>query len=183
MQSILDSGSKLIKATKDERQFTLQAGFIIDLLSLFFDLLQAFSHPCHPRFKLPFVDQSVGIAVNEPGNALLQASHPCLEAAQLVGCLFFLQQAASIFLFQPLWVLQQSAHFLPDRLLHQIGAQLLIPTEPQPTEAVGIRANAAQELGGNYFDEHDRQQIEKRLIRRLEQLGYHVSLEPVAQAA
>jgi transposase len=40
-----------------------------------------------------------------------------------------------------------------------------------------------QELGGNYFDEHDRQHIEKRLIRRLEKLGYHVSLEPVAQVA
>jgi transposase len=40
-----------------------------------------------------------------------------------------------------------------------------------------------QELGGNYFDEHDRQAIEKRLVRRLEKLGYQVSLEPAAQVA
>lgn len=40
-----------------------------------------------------------------------------------------------------------------------------------------------QELGGNYFDEHDRQAVEKRLVRRLEKLGYQVSLEPAAQVA
>ena len=31
------------------------------------------------------------------------------------------------------------------------------------------------DLGGNYFDEQDRQSIEKRLVRRLEKLGYQVS--------
>lgn len=40
-----------------------------------------------------------------------------------------------------------------------------------------------QESGGNYFDEHDRQAVEKRLVRRLEKLGYQVSLEPAAQVA
>lgn len=45
------------------------------------------------------------------------------------------------------------------------------------------RGVSYQECGGNYFDEHDRQATEKRLIRRLENLGYHVSLESVAQIA
>ena len=36
------------------------------------------------------------------------------------------------------------------------------------------------ELGGNYFDERDRQTTEKRLVRRLEQLGYHVELQGIA---
>jgi transposase len=40
-----------------------------------------------------------------------------------------------------------------------------------------------QELGGNYFDERDRQAIEKRLVRRLEKLGYHVELQEAAQVA
>lgn len=39
-----------------------------------------------------------------------------------------------------------------------------------------------QDLGAQYFDERDRAAVERRLIRRLEQLGYNVSLEP-AQAA
>ena len=40
-----------------------------------------------------------------------------------------------------------------------------------------------EELGGNYFDERDRQALEKQLVRRLENLGYHVSLEPADPAA
>ncbi len=38
-----------------------------------------------------------------------------------------------------------------------------------------------QDLGGNYFDERDRQAVQKRLVRRLEQLGYQVELQPLAQ--
>lgn len=40
-----------------------------------------------------------------------------------------------------------------------------------------------EELGGNYFDERDRQATEKQLVRRLEKLGYQVSLQPAEQAA
>jgi len=36
------------------------------------------------------------------------------------------------------------------------------------------------DLGGDYFDQRDRQLVERRLVRRLEGLGYKVSLEPVA---
>ncbi|HKF36359.1 MAG TPA: hypothetical protein VKB35_05610 [Ktedonobacteraceae bacterium] len=42
---------------------------------------------------------------------------------------------------------------------------------------------AYQELGGNSFDEHDRRGIEKRLVRRLEKLGYEVSLTATSPAA
>lgn len=39
------------------------------------------------------------------------------------------------------------------------------------------------ELGGNYLDEHDRQATEKRLVQRLEKLGYRVELQPTSQVA
>jgi transposase len=39
-----------------------------------------------------------------------------------------------------------------------------------------------EELGGNYFDEWDRQAVQKRLVRRLEKLGYQVKLEPTSRA-
>jgi transposase len=45
------------------------------------------------------------------------------------------------------------------------------------------RQVCCEELGGNSFDEHDRQATEKRLVRRLEQLCYHVELQEVAQVA
>src|SRR6266516_4640862 len=37
-----------------------------------------------------------------------------------------------------------------------------------------------QDLGSNYFDERDQHTIQKQLVRRLERLGYHVDLQPVA---
>lgn len=39
-----------------------------------------------------------------------------------------------------------------------------------------------QDLGGNYFDEHDRQMVQKHLVRRLERLGYQVDLQPRSEA-
>jgi transposase len=36
------------------------------------------------------------------------------------------------------------------------------------------------DLGGNSFDERDRQAVERRLVHRLQGLGYRVSLDPVA---
>jgi transposase len=39
-----------------------------------------------------------------------------------------------------------------------------------------------QDLGGNYFDERDRQAVQQRLVRRLERMGYQVELQPMAQA-
>ncbi len=40
-----------------------------------------------------------------------------------------------------------------------------------------------QELGGNYFDEWDHRAVQKRLVRRLEKLGYQVTLAPTSPAA
>jgi transposase len=34
------------------------------------------------------------------------------------------------------------------------------------------------ELGGSYFDERERERVERRLVRRLERLGYQVALQP-----
>jgi transposase len=39
-----------------------------------------------------------------------------------------------------------------------------------------FRDQEYRELGGNYFDELDRQAVQKRLVRRLEKLGYEVKL-------
>jgi transposase len=40
-----------------------------------------------------------------------------------------------------------------------------------------------RELGGNYFDERDKQAVTRRLVQRLEKLGYEVSLQPAPIAA
>ena len=45
------------------------------------------------------------------------------------------------------------------------------------------RREEYRELGGNYFDERDKQAVTRRLVQRLEQLGDDVSLQPTAIAA
>jgi transposase len=45
------------------------------------------------------------------------------------------------------------------------------------------RGTVYQDLGTNYFDERDRQLVERRLVRRLEGLGYQVSLTREAAPA
>ena len=42
------------------------------------------------------------------------------------------------------------------------------------------RGQPYTDLGGNYFDQRDRRQVERRLVKRLEGLGYSVTLEAVA---
>ncbi len=42
------------------------------------------------------------------------------------------------------------------------------------------RGNTYEELGGRYFDERDRQGMERRLVSRLEGMGYTVTLQPAA---
>ena len=37
-----------------------------------------------------------------------------------------------------------------------------------------------RDLGANYFDAHDREHFQRTLVRRLERLGYSVSLTPAA---
>jgi transposase len=39
------------------------------------------------------------------------------------------------------------------------------------------RREAYHELGAQYFDEHQRDHVQRRLVRRLERLGYAVTLE------
>ena len=44
------------------------------------------------------------------------------------------------------------------------------------------RQEPYQDLGANYFDERERRDVERRLVKRLQRLGYAVSLQPAAQA-
>ena len=40
-----------------------------------------------------------------------------------------------------------------------------------------------QEKGASYFDELDHQQVQRRLVARLERMGYQVTLRPQAEGA
>jgi hypothetical protein len=59
-----------------------------------------------------------------------------------------------------------------------VAHSLLVMVYALLTQQTGYR-----ELGGHYFDERDRQAVERRLVHRLEALGYTVSLAPNSPAA
>jgi transposase len=59
-----------------------------------------------------------------------------------------------------------------------VAHSLLVMVYARLTQQTGYR-----ELGGHYFDERDRQAVERRLVHRLEALGYTVSLAPTSPAA
>jgi transposase len=44
------------------------------------------------------------------------------------------------------------------------------------------RQTRYEDLGGNYFDERDREGVKRRAVKRLQQLGYQVDLSPTAAA-
>jgi len=46
-----------------------------------------------------------------------------------------------------------------------------------------LRKEAYREIGGNYYDERDRHAVQYRLVRRLNNLGYQVTLTPAAALA
>ncbi len=45
------------------------------------------------------------------------------------------------------------------------------------------RGEPYQDLGANYFDQRDQQNVRRRLVRRLEQLGYQVNLAAIAEVS
>lgn len=45
------------------------------------------------------------------------------------------------------------------------------------------RQQTYQDLGATYFDERDRENVKRRAVKRLEQLGFQVQLMPVSLAA
>ncbi|WP_149404849.1 IS110 family transposase, partial [Dictyobacter arantiisoli] len=71
-----------------------------------------------------------------------------------------------------------ASHCGPKKAMVAVGHSILVIIYHILRDREGYK-----ELGGNYFDEQNRQSIEKRLVRRLEKLGYQVELQPASQIA
>lgn len=93
--------------------------------------------------------------------------------------------------------LVQAAHAAGKRKDHYLGAQYrrLAARRGKQRAAIAVahsilviayhmlqRGTEYIELGGDYFDKRNQQQTQQRLVKRLEQLGYNVTLEPTAAA-
>jgi len=68
------------------------------------------------------------------------------QLGQLIGCPssvgLCLPLTAFVLGFDPLGLREQRTNILPDGLLQEVGAYLLVPAQPLPSEAIRIRAGA-----------------------------------------
>jgi len=60
------------------------------------------------------------------------------------------------------------------RALVAVGHSLLVTGYYMITRQVDY-----QDLGNNYFDERNKESVKRRMVKRLEQLGFQVELKPV----
>lgn len=71
-----------------------------------------------------------------------------------------------------------AAHRGKKKALVAVGHSILIISYHLLT-----RRQAYSDLGANYFDERDRNSVQRRCVKRLEKLGFKVELQPTALAA
>lgn len=64
------------------------------------------------------------------------------------------------------------------RALVAVGHSLLVTGYYMITRQVDYK-----DLGHNYFDERNKEAVKRRMVKRLEQLGYQVELKPVMTTA
>lgn len=82
VQTSFDLSRKRLQATRQERQFRLQPGFISRLLDLGFPVPQALAQARQPWFKLRFVSEPLGGAVNQACYSPFAPVPPGVPAAQ-----------------------------------------------------------------------------------------------------
>ena len=122
----------------------MQCGFILELLSLLLKRDEALPQPGNAGFKLLFVNQPLGVAVDQPGKALPQLPDLGVERGlRLPLRASGGMQPTAIFLGEALRMSEQRAHFLPHGQIQQIGADLRIGADALPPKAVGICAQTA----------------------------------------
>ena len=92
-----------------------------------FKVLHSFTHTCHPRFKFLFVNEPIGITVDQACDPSAELAHLNFQAIVLMRLRLGLE-TLPIFLLQPFGFFKQSAYFLPDYGIGLVHTQLFVPT-------------------------------------------------------
>jgi uncharacterized protein involved in type VI secretion and phage assembly len=71
-------GCKLLHTANDQLEFTLQRLGLGELLTLGFDVRNALTQSCHARLEFLFFNKALGIAIDEPCQALAELAHLAL---------------------------------------------------------------------------------------------------------
>ena len=111
---------------------------------LLFPALDPLTEPGDARLEVGLVDQTLGIAVDQPAHPAAQLSDLGLDAGQIIGCgVAHLIQTPLVLRRDPARILQHTLDLVPDRLVQPIRAHLRVCAQALAAEAVGIAAAAA----------------------------------------
>ena len=144
--ALLDLFCKVFEPADDKRQCLLQGGLVLQGGGLLLPDLDPLSQPSDPLLEFVFFDQTLGIAVDEPGNTAAQLGDLRFGGGEVraIGVrILGLVQPPLVFGRDHAGGLEEPLHFLPHRRTGAIGPQLRVGAQALTAKAMGIAAAAA----------------------------------------
>src|SRR4051794_29729002 len=135
---------EILKPTHDQRQCRALRRLVPQGRSLLLPGLDPLTQPGDAWLEVGLVDQTLGIAVDQPAHPAAQLGDLGLDAGQITGCgVASLIQTSLILRRDPTRILQHTLNLPPPRLVQPIRAHLRVRAQAGAAEAVGIPAAAA----------------------------------------
>src|SRR5829696_6380692 len=135
---------KVLKPAHDQRQCRALRRLVPQDRGLLFPGLDPLTQPGDARLEVGPVDQTLGIAIDQPAHPAAQLGDLGLDAGQINCCgVASLNQTSLVFRRDPARILQHTLNLAPHRLVQPIRAYLRVRAQALATEAVGITAAAA----------------------------------------
>src|SRR3954471_10098124 len=137
---------EVFEPADDERQGSAQNSLILQGGGLLLPGLDPLPQTGNPLLEFGFFNQTLGIAVDEPGDAAAQLGDLRLGGDEIrtIGIRMLGPVQALLVLGRDhVRVLEEPLHFLPDRRIGAIGPQLRVGAQALTAKAMGIAAAAA----------------------------------------
>src|SRR5215207_1256860 len=135
---------KVLKPAHDQRQCRVLRRLVPQGPGLLFPALDPLTQPGDARLEVGLVDQTLGIAVDQPAHPAAQLGDLGLDAGQIACCgVAGLDQASLVLRRDPARILQHTLNLAPHRLVQPVRAHLRVRAQALAAEAVGITAAAA----------------------------------------
>jgi hypothetical protein len=103
IEAVFQCGGEVFQASDDQTQFGLAGLLIHDLLFLVFEITQALAQTANPWLEFLLLDETLGIAVNQTGDALSHFNNLSLDGNQILVVSVRCLQATLVLLFKALW--------------------------------------------------------------------------------
>jgi len=148
IQVVGQGGGEVVQMPDDQPQIALRRGLVGKVFRLRFEDRHALLEARHAGLEFAFLDEPLGITVDQAPDALAQLADLGLGGHEVgpVRLLPRIVQTPLVLFPQTRGLGEEHPHLRPHGEVHQIGADLCVVTEPVAAEAVGVLPNAARPL-------------------------------------